>query len=283
VRSIAPLTLLVALGILFSSIPGAMSAQVAPTFEVASVRLNTSGDERFSWSDVSRPGLVRITNAPLRNIIGLAFRVSLIVERFSLVGGPDEILSKRFDIAATAPDGAPPAQKFLMLRTLLTERFKLQIRTETRQVDVYALTVLRQGKLGEQLRRSEHDCETFRQARRKDQSLVEPRAIDGDLLCSNSLEYHKPGPGALRMRYAGPLGVLISRLQPRLDRPVVDQTGLSGNFDWVLSFSMNTESFDSAAPSMFTAVQEQLGLKLEARKGPWEVLVIDSVDMPAPN
>jgi uncharacterized protein (TIGR03435 family) len=225
---------------------------------------------------------VSIRNASLRDIIALAYGINPLLNRFSLTGGPEKILSSRFDITAKQPDDVPPGQALLMLRTLLAERFKLQIHAETRQTPIYAVTVAREGRLGPQLWRSTHDCLAFAKARKESPDLEEPRDANGRFLCRGSYEFNTPEPGAITMRDAGPIDRLVSRAQAFLDRPVVDTTGLTGNFEWVLSF-LRTDSLDSPVPSIFTAFREQLGLRLETTTGPVDVLFIDHVEQPTPD
>lgn len=84
------------------------------------------------------------------------------------------------------------------------------------------------------------------------------------------------------MRFAGPVSELTQRMQPYVDRPVVNETGLAGNFTWHLTFGFGPNA-SADAPHIVTAIQEQLGLRLEPRQAPVEVLVIDSVEMPTPD
>jgi uncharacterized protein (TIGR03435 family) len=98
-----------------------------------------------------------------------------------------------------------------------------------------------------------------------------------------------PGPGFVdtsrtvaKQRWAGPLRLLMQRVQFSVDRPIVDATGLSGNFEWVLTFGWGANP-PADVPQLFAALQEQLGLKLEARQGPVEVLVVDAVELPTPD
>jgi len=89
--------------------------------------------------------------------------------------------------------------------------------------------------------------------------------------------------GAQTIRSATALSVLLNRVQGFVDRPVTDATGLTGSFEWRLTFKSRVQFIGDAVPSIYTAVQEQLGLKLEPRTGPVDVLVIDSVEMPTPD
>ena len=255
--------------------------QSEPAFEVASVKPNTSGDGRFSiaWP----PGSLTVVNMPLRAIIGQAFQVPPQLQRFTLIGGPDDLLSARFDIQAKTPDNAPQGQHFAMLRTLLADRFKLRVHKESRPLPVYALTPTRAGNLGPELRPSKVDCNVERQrlVAAGERAMPEnaPRDSKGRPVCWGSSQLSTPG--ATTLTAAGPLGDLLRSLQGFVDRPAVDATGLTGTFEWHLAFSLKPDS--SELPSIYTAVQEQLGLKLEATRSLIEVLVIDHVEMPTPN
>jgi len=270
-----------------------LPAQNPPVFEVASVKQNPSGESRWTFNlgaprppglpatapQLGPPGTVTITNAPLRFIIEQAYSLPLQLGRFMLVGGSEKILSMQFDIRAKPPEGAPQSQMLPMLQTLLADRFKLRTHRETRQVPIYAIVVARQGRLGPEIRESRHDCDALRAAGAKPTDADKPVDSKGRDLCWRNIDFG----AAQGVRYAGPLAMLATRgAQPYVDRPVVDATGLTGNYEWQLTFTMR-DTPDSTVPSIYTAFQEQLGLKLEPRTGPFEVFVIDSVEMPTPD
>jgi uncharacterized protein (TIGR03435 family) len=179
----------------------------------------------------------------------------------------------------------------LMLRTLLVERFKLAVHHETRELPVYALVFARSdGKLGSQLHPASVDCEALR-ATGRDRGAPPPFPQPGERpTCGMRL-----GPG--QMAGGGyPLSQLATTLSSFVQRVVVDRTGLAGNFDFDLTWSPDQfqgggplgplpgserpVGSDSSAPSIFTALEEQLGLKLASQKGPVDVLVIDRVERP---
>jgi uncharacterized protein (TIGR03435 family) len=249
-------------------------------FEVASVKENKTGST-LSYVTPA-PGRLTITNAPLRDIIARAFELDMMLDRFVLMGGPNRLLSRRFDIVGTTPEDTSRAQQMLMLRTLLAERFDLRTHSERRSRPVYVVTVARPGTLGPQLDQSSHDCAAFLRARKENPQLESPRNVAGKPLCRGSYEFNTPERGAMTRRYAGSIDVLIGRMQAFVDRPLVDATGLTGLFEWTVSFSQ-VGGPDSTVGSIFSAFPEQLGLKLEARSEPIDVLVIDSVKMPTAN
>ena len=134
---------------------------VSPSFEVASIKQNKSGADGAS---IRRQGggRVSVTNNTLRNIVRNVYNVP----NFQIVGGPDWINNDRWDIVAKAADDVPPLELMAMMKALLVERFKLDVRTETRDMPVYALVVARPGgKLGPQLRLSTTDCAAIFAAR----------------------------------------------------------------------------------------------------------------------
>jgi uncharacterized protein (TIGR03435 family) len=269
-------------------VPLALSQAAA--FDVASVKPNLSSPlTPFAWRFGSNS--VQITNLPLREIIAQAYDLGSSAgrpfkERFRLTGGDSKILSTRFDIVATAAGATDRKQLQSMLRTLLAERFRLRISRVTSQLPVYELLQARSGVLGRQLRASPHDCTAYRSVPRTSQDADNPRDAQQRLLCWPTLDALGMTRGFVELRSAGALSQFINSIQRYLDRPVVDGTGLKGNFEWSLRFSNperpeNQSELDETL--LFSAIREQLGLKLEPRRGPVEGLHIDSVEMPTPD
>jgi uncharacterized protein (TIGR03435 family) len=250
------------------------AAAQAPSFEVASVKLNKTGDPQ-SVPPMQPGGRVTLTNRTLRSLVQFAYSP---IEQIQIVGGPEWVDRDRFDILAIT--GGNPARgrataelSRLMLRSLLADRFGLKIRKESRELPVYALTVARSdGRLGPGLRpRLDLNCENF----------VPPKGLPDPNGNTPLCGYMRGGPGTLTYR-----GVTLSLLagaftSGRVDRVVIDRTGLSGVFDVDLTWATDNTSVD--APFIFTAVQEQLGLKLEPTRAPIEVLVIDGAQLPSPD
>jgi uncharacterized protein (TIGR03435 family) len=244
----------------------------AQRFEVASVKPNRSGDLAINV-DLPAPDRFSATNIPLRDLIRFAFDVQDV----RLQGGPDWIRSERFDVTAKAdhdlgswgPAG-PPAEVLAMLRALLTDRFALAVHRETRTLPVYALVRTRPGQLGPELRPSSLDCD-------------KPPA------CGMRI-----GPG--QMVIGGtPVAQLAVALTPFAQRIVIDKTGLTGLFDVHLSWTPQRPPgppppgapplppVDPNGASIFTALEEQLGLTLEPEEAPLDVVVIDRVERPTPD
>jgi uncharacterized protein (TIGR03435 family) len=211
-----------------------------PEFEVASIKPNTSENGRSS----TRPGPTELylENTSLRKCIAIAYNVS--EDRDSAISAPDWLNFERYDIAAKFPAGTPLQEVRVMLQNLLADRFRLKLHRESKEVPIYALVAAKNGpKLNESA-----------------------PGIQGSIGMSNG---HLSGKGV-------PLSALVDRLSGsvfQLGRPVVDRTGISGLYDFTLDWAS-----DDSAPSLFTALQEQLGLRLEAQKGTVEVLVVDSME-----
>lgn len=265
----------------------------APAFEVASVKPNKSGDGRVMLG-IQPGGRFTATNVPLRMLIRNAY----LLQDSQLVGGPDWITSERFDIVAKAEGNPAPTQPGtagpiqLMMRTLLAERFKLTVHQDKRELPIYALVLARSdGRLGPQLRPSTVDCAAMFAARgRSGGPPLAPPAPGERPICGMRI-----GPG--QMAGGGfPLSQLTTTLSQFVQRIVVDRTGLTGNFDLDLTWTPDQmpqgppppgapplPPIDPNGPSIFTALQEQLGLKLDSQRGPVDVLVIDHVEQPSPD
>ncbi len=243
----------------------------APAFEVASVKPNKSGDIQ-SLVYPQPGGRFTATNVTLRALIIGAYQL----QNSQLSGGPDWLDKDRFDIAAKADGDPSPDQFFAMLQTLLSDRFKVALHHEARVVPVYALLLARSDRRrGPRLRPSEAKCGAA--ALNYFPVVPDPSA--------------PPPCGDFRM---GPRGLvargmtmprLASLLAPRVGRVVVDATALTDAFDieleWApdqLQDAINPQT--NVGPSLFTALQEQLGLKLESTRGPVDVLVVDRAERP---
>jgi uncharacterized protein (TIGR03435 family) len=241
----------------------------APAFEVASVKpappptpgsinVRTGGD----------PGMVDYKNVSLRTLIALAYRM-----KEYQISGPEWIETARFDILAKVPPNAPKGQIPLMLQNLLAERFKLTVHREQKVMPVYAMVV---GKNG-----------------------LKVKPLEGEPEASMSNSFSPKGRAfSGQMTLAG----LAAALSQMLDRPVVDLTGIKGTYDidleWVPDEHESSaltkmrimggqaggggeahgETSDPNGQSIFGALQEKLGLRLEGRKSPVDILVVDGVE-----
>lgn len=241
-----------------------------PRFEVASIR---SSANRAPVADyVFLPGgQFRAVNATVEELILAAFDIA----RFRVTGGPDWIRTVQYDVQ-TRGAGADVTMEETraMLRALLEERFRLRTRIAPREVPIYLLALARRdGRTGPGLRPS---------------SLTS--CVDRGPLPINVPPGAPPSCGRLLGnvgRLSGwrvPIAMLAARIERFVDRPVLNETELSGqSFDVELEWAPEVAPTNSDKPGLSTALVEQLGLKLEATKGTAEVLVIDSVEQPTPD
>jgi uncharacterized protein (TIGR03435 family) len=269
-------------------VPRAQQPSQAPdpnvpvSFEVSSVKVNKSGDVGGTMR--RQPGgRVNGVNLPLRTLITFAYQL----QPFQLAGAPDWTATDRFDIVAKIEGdpqprmpGSEPDELMLAMRTLLADRFKLKVHRETRQLDIYALVTARpDGRPGPNLKPSTQDCAGFAAAGRRG-APPQPPAGGPQVFCGM---FGTPGV----LRFGGfPLSTFAAGLAGQAGRYVVDRTGLTGNWEFELTFAperrgpppgVDLPPPDPNAPSLFTALQEQLGLKLEPATGPVDVLVVDNV------
>jgi len=268
---------------------GQAARDTRPQFDVASVKRVSvrPGETAQAFpGGVQQGGRWFASYVPLIQIIRSAYPEYVLPGQ--IIGGPEWVNVERFEVDARTGADVPRDQIRLMLRRLLSERFKLSLRTESRPFDVYALVTARgDGRLGPGLRPQVVDCAAVRAAGRSGGGFEAPPTPDQ----ARCFQRSENGPnGTIRFRAPGfPIdGGLTTLIRGSVDRPIVDRTGLTGLFDIELEFMPSsareraTVDLD-AAPSLFAALQEQLGLKLEPRRESLNVLVIDHVEMPAPN
>jgi uncharacterized protein (TIGR03435 family) len=238
-----------------------------PEFEVASIKLNKSADSRVMV--VPAPGgRFSATNVPLQYLVTAAYGIK---QNFQLSGAPAWLLSERYDIEAKAA-GDPSFDAMLaMCRALFEDRLQLKFHRETKEMQIYALAVSKPGKL----RESEAECgEQNKPAATSCRFMILPGHLGGQ---------------------KETIGQLVDALSRVTDRVVLDKTGLTGKYDITLDYTPEQGQFQappgvtpappigSNGPSLFTALQEQLGLKLESQKGPVDIMVIDHVERPSEN
>jgi uncharacterized protein (TIGR03435 family) len=282
----------------------ALSAEAQTTtaverFDVASVKSNRSGDLHMGVRD-EPGGRFVATNLPLRQLIAIAYKL----RDFQLVGGPSWMASDRFDIVAKATTELPPFNPTgavgpieRMLQTLLAERFRLVVHTENREMPIYALTIARSdGRLGPNLIPSPVNCTAVIAERaRTGQALQGPVETGDKHTCGMVIS-----PWAIRIGGA-PLSQIAAVLSETANRIVIDRTGLTRDYDLDLQWTpqglrMNRPPDadlpgsripipppDPNGATFETAIQEQLGLKLQPERGPVTVLVIDAARPPDPD
>jgi uncharacterized protein (TIGR03435 family) len=265
----------VALGLFLSSLAATPSAQDATArFDVASVKQVPPGGTDMRPGSPDPGGRWLSQNATLEMILRRAYPDYASP---GLIVGPRWIKERRFDIDARAGRDAARAELLVMLRNLLADRFRLKVRVEPRPVDVYALVIAREDRrLGPRMRQASAECigEIKKEA-------AKPRPCDSRTQMLPT--------GIVRVTGGRELSSLVAGLQTWMDKRIIDQTGLTGPFEMDLEFDFTTvQSVGTSEPapngvSIFTALQEQLGLKLDARRETMDVLVIESVEMPSTN
>jgi uncharacterized protein (TIGR03435 family) len=234
-----------------------------PSFEVASVRINTTGmvSDRVPRRSGDR---IMMHNMPLSMFVIYAYDVQNPVYQ---IADTDPLGDTAFDIDAIAPGAVGDADLRLMFQTLLEDRFQLKVHWETRELAGYDLVV---AKGGSRVRPTSPDNKI---------------AVDGNLFPSGTSTVflardrvaHLIGKGAS-------MDQLVYALTGRVRAPVRDRTGLTGTFDYDVIFELNDLHVDvNSAPMVTTAIQEELGLKLERSKVPVKVLLIDRAEKPTAN
>jgi uncharacterized protein (TIGR03435 family) len=237
----------------------------APKYELASIKPNSDSDSRLAFQ-IEPSGRLAATGITLKRLMMTAYNV----QGFRIVGGPDWVVSRRWDVQAKPDRVASPDQIRPMLRALLENRFQLRSHSEKRQLPVYELSVDRKGSKVERVKDSETKADV------------------------------RVAAGSIQLRKAT-AATFASQLSYALGRPVIDKTGLSGEFDFALEWTpepgedggpttagLPPGAGDQPAstpdrPSIFTAIPEQLGLRLKSGRGPVEVIVINYVQMPTAN
>jgi bla regulator protein BlaR1 len=246
----------------------------APQFEAAVFRLNTSGSSESSVQQ--RPGGQYVM---VNGTIGILLLNAFRPENRDIVNAPVWVTAEHYDLTARANATTTSDDLRLMLRSLLEERLKLSAHLEPRDQPVYFLTLARpDGRLGPKIERTPRDCAAVAAANRAGLPIptLDPPANGGDP-CGMRANAGEILAGGTSME------VLARNLGTRAGRVVFDRTGLEGYYDLTLKFSRDQDPANPDAPSIFTALQEQLGLKLEPGRAPLQTLVIDHIERPAGN
>ena len=271
-----------------SSRCGAQTHRLEPTtpqFEVTSVKQNVSQSTSSSISS-SIPDRFVATNVPVRFLILDAYELL----DHQLIGAPAWTVDRSFDVFGTYPEGRqPPAHDIhRMLQQLLADRFDLRVHREQRELPAYDLVIARKdGRLGQQIHKSGVNCAAWIANGRPKTAAGPPSLVSpsGERpVCAMIATRRWLSGGARTMQD------LAASLQSMLGRPVVDSTGLTASYDIDLRWAAMDLQADEApsatsseGPSLFTALPEQLGLKLVSRKEKFEVVVVDQIKLPGPN
>jgi uncharacterized protein (TIGR03435 family) len=277
----------------------------APTFDVASIKPNNDMSGRMGMGMGGGPGRVNATMV-VRRLIAQAYEI----HDSQLVGGPDWLADQRYEITATTPVATPsPEERRMMMKTLLRDRFKLTFHTEKRDLPIYALVVQRaDGRLGPGLKRIPDDECPPPGSRRgaappagpppgPGPSPFDPNAV----AACGSIVF---GPGRL-LAHGVPIDMLARTLGglpviTSFNRPVSNLTKLEGFYDFDFRFvndlggrggpppipgpaAAPNALTPGDEPALFTALQEQLGLKLNSQRATLDVLIIDNIERPSEN
>jgi uncharacterized protein (TIGR03435 family) len=254
-----------------------LPAQTPPEFEVASLKPNPSGLPGFSIIPLPG-GKLNANNISLKRLIAVAYSVT----DFQIFGNVPWLESDRYDMQARAAGPAALPQLRLMLRTLLADRFQLKFHKESRELRIYTLTLAKAGAAGGPglVEIPNGECSS--------ESTSQPALPNGTPCGVVNM-----GPGRINGQ-RGRISQLADRLSALLSVTVVDKTGLQGSYNITMTWTPDPETerllngdrpptSDVPGPSVFAAIQEQLGLKLTAGKGPVDVIMIDSVEKAAAN
>jgi uncharacterized protein (TIGR03435 family) len=271
-------------------------------FEVASVKRSAPEPESYhsnfpltlGASNFASVGSFMSANVPLRTLIGFAFKLSAGQTHFLISGLPDWVDSESFDIEARAPINNPSKDQFrLMVQSLLADRFKFTVHKESRQLPIYALVLTKQGKTGPQLRPHVDDA-TCGAAGRADAPLApaefSPFPCGATVMGISSIPGRVRGGGRnVSLDYIAAFLTGTGMQGTASDRPVVNQTGLTENCDFWIEFAPDASRLPNGAqpdpngPSFPEALQDQLGLRLTAKTGTVDVLVVNHIEEPTAN
>jgi uncharacterized protein (TIGR03435 family) len=242
--------------------PSAQTPLASPVFDVVSIKPNVTGGRETM---VAHPGgRLTATNLPVRALI----RTTYQLQDDQILGGPEWMSTERFDIEAKPDADTPLTELGPMLRALLVDRFKLAVHNEQRELPVFALVSLRGNGQGAPGLR-DTAC---------------PVSLEVDLSRPQTERCANVSQGRGRLTLRGmPLAQQLLFLGPAVNRTIVDKTMLDGRYDIDLTWTPELSATAPDAVSVFTALQEQLGLKLESAQGPVDVLVIDHVERPTEN
>jgi len=230
---------------------------------------------------------------PVRNLITTAYQ--LRAGQMAADPALNTVLSKSFDVETEAKGNPSIAEMRMMLRSLLRERFNMRAHWETRELPLYALELVKSGKTGDDMVRNRDITNCIDPTRGMPSAMPAPGAMPPSYCGMFSIS-RKP-EGLIGTGIKIPMDKLVAWLGGYLDRPLLDETGLMGDFDVNLEFASQQppdashplpdpavrRPDSSAFPPIAIALREQLGLKLDAKNGPVQIFVIDHIEEPTPN
>ena len=261
--------------VLLATVQVAGGAQPSPAFEVVSIK--RSSPEATGGRVGAPPGRFVMVNMDVRPLIGTAYDED--IDTSEHVGLPSWTTTERYDVEAKAPDGARPADLAPMVRRLLAERFAFKAHVETRDQPIYELVRVNPDGPLSGLQRVEIDCEALRTARQRGEKPELTRLASGLFPCDMSM---RGGAGMEVLSGGMRMSDFARSIQAGTGRILVDKSGLEGYYAFKLAYT-GRPSPDSDLPSLFTALQEQLGLRLQSATAPVRVLVVDHIERPTEN
>jgi uncharacterized protein (TIGR03435 family) len=285
-----------------SPIPAPIASPDKLEFEVASVKPNKTGDPAGRTNVPLGPGTLftptggrfSVVNYNLYAFIGFAYKLTGDQDQALQSQLPAWVFSDHFDIEARAAGNPSKDELRLMVRSLLADRFKLVIRSETRQAPIFALLLSKPGKTGPRLRPHPDDSSCKPAAPTAPITQIDLNGDGFPVICGGLV----PMPhGAGRLYKFGARNVTMQfianqlSIMGQLSRHVQDQTGLTGMFDFALEWSpeltaaqgANPDTENQPGPTFLEALGDQLGVKLVSQKGPVDVLVVDHIEHPSGN
>ena len=276
--------------VIVAALPTALLAQSTdsratqqPAFDIVSIR--PAADQGVIGSQNRPDGGFSMTRSVIRTLVQRGYPAAPYI-----VGLPDWATTERYDITAVPPPGASAEDRLAMTRTLLADRFKLLAHIEEREQPVYELVMARpDGQLGPSIRPSSLDCEALVAQQRAEFEALRAAGRLGEPRAGCILRTQYDGPGGDRTEGDATIATLTTFLGPNIGREVVDKTGLRGSFRLTLLFNRkaaltpDAPALAGSPPIIFTAVQEQLGLKLVSARVPRQTLVVERLEKPTPN
>jgi uncharacterized protein (TIGR03435 family) len=266
------------------------AAIVERQFEVASIKRNVSESPQERWPNSNPAGQIEVINLRVSDIVQAAFQVG----DYQVLGMPAWARNTRYDVSArldprlaAGAQPGPPAWA-LAMQTLLKDRLQLAFHREVQQRPVYHLMLARtDGKLGPNIRPAEFNCDALREeaaaAARTGKPSPMPEPTDTKIACGV-----RPSAGRILQGGSEVSFEFTAILSRAVGRPVFNRTGLTGKWDFLLTFTPGglLRAGDPAPadpPDLFTALREQLGLKLEPATGPIDMFIVDRIEPPTEN
>lgn len=260
------------------TVTASLLAQEAPRIEAVSIKRTPDGVSGGSFG--SRPGGGTVTvNMPMRSLISLAYETPGLDR---IEGAPDWFSREGYDVNAVVSGRPTPEQSRELWRAVFAERFKLKAHYETREVPAYDVVLARPGQpLPPGLKRIAADCDALRAARQRGETPpTPPLTSTGAQPCGGS--YSGGSVVSTGMKIAN----FVRSIQGGTGRVLIDKTGLEGDYEFTLTYAppphgaVDPTALGDDRPSIFTALQEQLGLKLEPTTTRIDVLVVDHIERP---